>query len=127
MIGTGRYKSNSLLCIMNDSFTKLYNEPESSKVQKGLRGFLVEEEVRERQNEFREREVVLRQSNGMLLLSGVGRITVHYENHLGSPVWRLRVGLDNCIIFNILFNMQNPSKIPLKLKLGISKVLQITL
>jgi len=57
---------------------------------------------------------------------GVGRITVPSMNCLQSPVWRLSACLESGIIFNIHFIMQNPSKIPLKLKLGNSKVLQIT-
>src|SRR5258708_10843745 len=56
----------------------------------------------------------------------VGRITVPSINRLWSLVWRLSACLESGIIYNILFNMQNPSKILLKLKLGNSKVLQIT-
>src|SRR5258705_12325161 len=56
----------------------------------------------------------------------VGGITVPSINRLWSPVWRLSACLESGIIYNILFNMQNPSKILLKLKLGNSKVLQIT-
>ena len=62
----------------------------------------------------------------MNLLNGVGGITVPSINRLWSPVWRLSACLESGIIYNILFNMQNPSKILLKLKLGNSKVLQIT-
>src|SRR5258705_7631487 len=57
---------------------------------------------------------------------GVGGITVPSINRLWSPVWRLSTCLESGIIYDILFNMQNPSKILLKLKLGNSKVLQIT-
>src|SRR5258708_124761 len=58
--------------------------------------------------------------------SSVGGITVPSINCLWSPVWRLSACLESGIIYNILFNMQNLSKILLKLKLGNSKVLQIT-
>src|SRR6266436_5744983 len=59
-------------------------------------------------------------------ICSVGGITVPSINRLWSPVWRLSACLESGIIYNILFNMQNPSKILLKLKLGNSKVLQIT-
>ena len=55
--------------------------------------------------------------------SGVGGIIVPSINRLWSPVWRLSACLESGTIYNILFNMQNPSKILLKLKLGNSKVL----
>src|SRR5260221_3988765 len=67
---------------MNDSFTKLCNELESSKAWKGLRGFLAEE-VRERKNKFGERKVVLRQSDGTLSLS---RQPFGSVSHEGLPV-----------------------------------------
>src|SRR5258708_33943445 len=57
---------------------------------------------------------------------GVGGIIVPSINRLWSPVWRLSAWLESGTIYNILFNMQNPSKILLKLKLGNSKMLQIT-
>src|SRR5258705_12772918 len=57
---------------------------------------------------------------------GVGGIMVPSINCLWSPVWRLSACLESGIIYNIPFNMQNPSKIPLKLKLGNSKVPQTT-
>src|SRR5260221_2804566 len=56
--------------------------------------------------------------------NSVGRITVPSMNCLWSPVWRLSACLESGIIYDIPFNMQNPSKIPLKLKLGNSKVPQ---
>src|SRR5258708_39749544 len=56
----------------------------------------------------------------------VGGITVPSMNCLWSPVWRLSTCLESGIIFDIHFIMQNPSKTILKLKLGNSKVLQIT-
>src|SRR5258705_12577615 len=59
-------------------------------------------------------------------LAGVGGIMVPSINHLGCPVWRLSACLESGIIYDIPFNMQNPSKIPLKLKLGNSKVPQTT-
>src|SRR5258708_12831165 len=58
--------------------------------------------------------------------TGVGGITVPSINHLWSPVWRLSTCLESGIIYNILFNMQNPSKLLLKLQLGNSKVLQLS-
>ncbi len=57
-------------------------------------------------------------------VDSVGRIMVPSINHLWSPVWRLSTCLESGIIYNIPFNMQNPSKIPLKFKLGNSKVPQ---
>src|SRR5258708_32269995 len=59
-------------------------------------------------------------------MASVGRIIVPSINRLWSPVWRLSACLESGTIYNILFNMQNPSKILLKLKLGNSKVLQVT-
>src|SRR5258707_14524814 len=58
--------------------------------------------------------------------SSVGGITVPSMDCLWSLVWRLSACLESGIIFHIHFIMQNPSKILLKLKLGNSKVLQIT-
>src|SRR6266436_7417607 len=40
-------------------------------------------------------------------MDGVGRITVPGINCLWSPVWRLSTCLENSIIYNIPFNMQN--------------------
>src|SRR5258708_13329530 len=63
---------------------------------------------------------------GVIWKGGVGGITVPSINCLWSPVWRLSACLESGIIYNIPFNMQNLSKILFKLKLGNSKVLQIT-
>src|SRR5258708_12225977 len=46
--------------------------------------------------------------------SVVGRITVPSINRLWSPVWRLSACLESGIIYDILFNIQNLSKILLK-------------
>src|SRR5260221_99706 len=59
-------------------------------------------------------------------LTIVCRIMVPSINRLWSPVWRLSTCLESGIIYNIPFNMQNLSKIPLKSKLGNSKVPQTT-
>ncbi len=75
---------------------------------------------------LRLRIVVLLQASKPGYRGGVGRITVPSMNCLQSPVWRLSMCLESGIIFNIHFIMQNPSKKLLKLKLGNSKVLQIT-
>ncbi len=61
------------------------------------------------------------------VLNGVGGITVHYTTHLWSPFWRLRACLDSGITYDILFNMQNSSKILLELKCGFPKVSLILL
>ena len=62
-------------------------------------------------------------TDGNDAVGSVGRIMVLSMNCLWSPVWRLSTCLESGIIYNIPFNMQNMSKIPLKLKLGNSKVL----
>src|SRR5258708_2028961 len=67
-----------------------------------------------------------RQANSDFRWPIVGGIIVPSINRLWNPVWRLSACLETGTIYNILFNMQNPSKILLKLKLGNSKVLQIT-
>src|SRR6266436_9519915 len=70
--------------------------------------------------------VLLHEEQSLLARSIVGGIMVPSMNCLWSPVWRLSACLESGIIFNIHFIMQNLSKILLKLKLGNSKVLQIT-
>src|SRR5258708_40255578 len=65
-------------------------------------------------------------SNWREVCPSVGRIMVPSINCLWSQVWRLSACVESGIIFNIHFIMQSPSEILLKLKLGNSKVLQIT-
>ncbi len=62
----------------------------------------------------------------LCVVTAIGGIMVPSMNCLLSLVWRLSACLESGIIFNIHFIMQNPSKRLLKLKLGNSKVLQIT-
>src|SRR5260370_15109697 len=68
----GRYENFNLFTIANASCTKLWEDPESRSAQKGQCGFWVEGEVRERKNEFREREVAFSQR---VVLLGVGQPT----------------------------------------------------
>src|SRR5260370_29703299 len=68
----GRCENFNLFTIANASCTKLWEDPESRSAQKGWCGFWVEGEVRERKNEFREREEAF-SKRGMLL--GVGQPT----------------------------------------------------
>ncbi|SRR5258708_25472747 len=67
-IGFGRYENFNLLSIANASFTKLWDDPESSNAQV---------EVRERKNELGDSEEVCKATELVLLLHG-------------QPIWSTR-------------------------------------
>src|SRR6266481_5929161 len=66
-IGFGRYENFNLLFITNASFTKLWDDPESSNAQNGQSRLRMEVEVRERKNEFGDSEEVCRAMELVLL------------------------------------------------------------
>ncbi len=59
-IGFSRYENFNLLSITNASFTKLWDNPESSNVWNGQSRLQMEVEVRERKNELGDSEEVCR-------------------------------------------------------------------
>src|SRR6266404_9788779 len=69
-IGFGRYENFNLLSIANTSFTKLWDNPESSNAQNGWSGLWTEVEVRERKNELGDSEEVCRATELALLFHG---------------------------------------------------------
>src|SRR6266436_3042230 len=69
-IGFGRYENFNLLSITNASFTKLWDDPESSNVQNGQSGLQTEVEVRERKNELGDSEEVCKAMELALLFCG---------------------------------------------------------
>src|SRR5258706_2367485 len=69
-IGFGRYENFNLLFIANASFTKLWDEPESSNAQNSWSRLRTEVEVRERKNEFGDSEEVCRAMELALLFCG---------------------------------------------------------
>src|SRR5260221_12848141 len=58
--GFGRYENFNLLSLANTSFTKLWDNPESSNAWNGWSRLWMEVEVRERKNELGDREEVCR-------------------------------------------------------------------
>src|SRR5258705_11754430 len=76
-IGFGRYENFNLLFITNASFTKLWDDPESSNVQNSQSRLQMEVEVRERKNEFGDSEEVCRAMELALLFHG-------------KPIWSTR-------------------------------------
>src|SRR6266481_8138852 len=69
-IGFSRYENFNLLFVANASFTKLWDDPESSNVQNGQSRLRTEVEVRERKNEFGDSEEVCRAMELVLLFCG---------------------------------------------------------
>src|SRR5260221_14315212 len=69
-IGFGRYENFNLFSTANASFTKLWDDPESSNVQNGWSGLRMGVEVRERKNELGDSEVVCRATELALLFHG---------------------------------------------------------
>src|SRR5260221_6799538 len=69
-IGFGRYENFNLLFVANASFTKLWDEPESSNARNSWSGLRTEVEVRERKNEFGDSEEVCRATELALLFHG---------------------------------------------------------
>ena len=71
---------------MNASFTKLWDDPESSNVWNGQSGLQVEVEVRDRKNELGDSEEVCRNTELALLFCG-------------QPIWSTgHDGLPNCLV-----------------------------
>src|SRR5258708_26161504 len=66
-IGFGRYENFNLFSTANASFTKLWDNPESSNAWNGWSGLWMEVEVRERKNELGDSEVVCRSMELVLL------------------------------------------------------------
>ena len=69
-IGFGRYENFNLFSTANASFTKLWDDPESSNVQNGQSRLRMEVEVRERKNELGDSEEVCRETELALLFCG---------------------------------------------------------
>src|SRR5260221_14517755 len=69
-IGFSRYENFNLLLTANASFTKLWDDPESSNAWNGQSGLWAEVEVRERKNELGDSEVVCRATELVLLFCG---------------------------------------------------------
>src|SRR5258708_5582587 len=76
-IGFGRYENFNLLFITNASFTKLWDDPESSNVWNGQSRLQTEVEVRERKNEFGDSEEECRATELARLFHG-------------QPIWSTR-------------------------------------
>ena len=76
-IGFSRYENFNLLSITNTSFTKLWDDPESSNVWNGQSRLWMEVEVRERKNELGDSEEVCRATELVLLFHG-------------QPIWSTR-------------------------------------
>src|SRR5258706_13334505 len=69
-IGFGRYENFNLFSIANASFTKLWDNPESSNVWNSWSGLQMEVEVRERRDELGDSEEVCRATELVLLFCG---------------------------------------------------------
>ncbi len=84
-IGFSRYENFNLFSTANASFTKLWDNPESSNVQNGWSRLQMEVEVRERKNELGDSEVVCRAMELALLFCG-------------QPIWSTgHDGLPSCL------------------------------
>src|SRR5258707_12904887 len=81
-IGFGRYENFSLFSTANASFTKLWDNPESSNAQNGRSGLWTEVEVRERKNELGDSEVGCRATELALLFRGQ---PIRSTRHDGLP------------------------------------------
>src|SRR5260221_2494127 len=66
--GFGRYENFNLLSLANTSFTKLWDDPESSNAWNGWSRLQMEVEVRERKNELGDSEEVCKATELALLL-----------------------------------------------------------
>src|SRR6266436_3702003 len=81
-IGFGRYENFNLLFIANASFTKLWDDPESSNARNGRSGLRMEVGVRGRRNEFGDSEEVCRSMEQVLLFGGE---RIRSAGHDGLP------------------------------------------
>ncbi len=77
-----RYENFNLFSTANASFTKLWDDPESSNVQNGQSGLQTEVEVRERKNELGDSEEVCRAMELALLFCGQ---PIQSTGHDGLP------------------------------------------
>ena len=82
-IGFGRYENFNLFSIANASFTKLWDDPESSNAWNSRSGLRTEVEVRERKNEFGDSEEVCRAMELALLFHGQ---PIWSTGHDGLPI-----------------------------------------
>src|SRR5258708_39166143 len=82
-IGFGRYENFNLLFITNASFTKLWDDRESSNVWNSQSRLQMEVEVRERKNEFGDSEEVCRATELVLLFCGQ---PIQSTGHDGLPI-----------------------------------------
>src|SRR6266436_880487 len=81
-IGFGRYENFNSFSIANASFTKLWDNPESSNVWNGQSRLQMEVEVRERKNELGDSEEVCRAMELVLLFHGQ---PIQSTRHDGLP------------------------------------------
>src|SRR5260221_10160250 len=81
-IGFSRYENFNLLFVANASFTKLWDNPESSNVWNSWSRLQMEVEVRERKNELGDSEVVCRATELALLFHGQ---PIQSTRHDGLP------------------------------------------
>src|SRR5258707_13866292 len=81
-IGFSRYENFNLFSIANASFTKLWDNAESSNVQNSWSGLQMEVEVRERKNELGDSEEVCRAMELALLFHGQ---PIQSTGHDGLP------------------------------------------
>src|SRR5260370_788523 len=82
-IGFGRYENFSLFSTANASFTKLWDDPESSNAQNSQSGLRMEVEVRERKNELGDSEEVCWAMELVLLFHGQ---PIRSTGHDGLPI-----------------------------------------
>src|SRR5260221_6081808 len=82
-IGFGRYENFNLLFVTNASFTKLWDNPESSNARNGWSGLRMEVEGRERKNEFGDSEEVGKATELVLLFHGQ---PIQSTRHDGLPI-----------------------------------------
>src|SRR5260221_2050436 len=80
--GFGRYENFNLLSLANTSFTKLWDDPESSNAWNGWSRLQMEVEVRERKNELWDSEEVCRAMELVLLFHGQ---PIQSTGHDGLP------------------------------------------
>src|SRR5258708_20620629 len=82
-IGLRRYENFNLFSIANASFTKLWDDPESSNVWNSQSRLQMEVEVRERKNELGDSEEVCRATELALLFCGQ---PIQSTRHDGLPI-----------------------------------------
>src|SRR5258708_36644579 len=90
-IGFGRYENFNLLSITNASFTKLWDNPESSNVQNGQSRLWMEGEGRDRKNELGDSEEGGKAMELVLLFQGQ---PIWVPGHAGFPIGLIGSALD---------------------------------